>query len=120
MIPRLTWNFQVNTVAVIFIAAVCVNHSFGAATVKGLSRGDQFVAVDTNANMFLLPVDVVCRGHAGSICLTLISCLLTVCAVTTQSCKNKRTETKGKKQEKSLKYYMNLKIMSFFYKARSI
>lgn len=79
----LTRNFQVNTVAVIFIAAMRVEQAFSTQTVEGLSRGDQVVPVDTDAYMLLLPLDEVCGGHAGAICLTLKACLLTVCAVTT-------------------------------------
>lgn len=65
---------------------MCVEQSFSTQTVEGLSGGDQVVPVDTDANMLLLPLDVVCGGHAGAVCLALIAGLLTVCAVTTQSC----------------------------------
>lgn len=69
---------------------MCVEQAFSAQTVEGLSRGNQVVPVDTDAYMLLLPLDVVCGGHAGAICFALIARLLTVCAVTTQSCGEKR------------------------------
>lgn len=72
-----------NTVAVIFIAAMCVEQAFCAQTVERLSRGDQVVLTNADAYMLLLPLGVICGGHAGTICLTLVACLLTVCAVTT-------------------------------------
>lgn len=62
---------------------MCVEQAFGAQTVERLSRGDQVVPVDTDAYVLLLPLDVVCGGHAGAISFTLIASLLTVCAVTT-------------------------------------
>lgn len=62
---------------------MCIEQAFSAQTVEGLSRGDQVVPVDADAHVLLIPLDVVCGGHAGAICLTLIACLLTVCAVTT-------------------------------------
>ena len=62
---------------------MCVEQALGAQTVERLSGGHQVVPVDTDANVLLLPLDVVCRGHAGAICLALIAGLLTVCAVTT-------------------------------------
>lgn len=78
---RLTWDFEVNTVAVIFIAAMRVEQTFSAQTVERLSRRDQVVSVDADAYVLLLPLDIICRGHAGAIRLTLKACLLTVCAV---------------------------------------
>lgn len=87
----LTRDFQVNTVAVIFVAAMCVEQAFSAQTEEGLSRGYQVVPVDTNPHMLLLPLDVVCGGHAGAICLAFIARLLTVCAVTTECCRKGQT-----------------------------
>lgn len=78
---RLTWDFQVNTVAVIYIAAMRVEQAFGAQTVEGLSERNKAVPVDTGAYVFLLPLIEVCGGHAGAICLALIARLLTVGAV---------------------------------------
>ena len=71
-----------NTVAVIFIAAMCVEQAFCAQAVERLSRGDQFVPTNAYAYMLLLPLGVVCGGHAGTIRLTLVARLLTSCAVT--------------------------------------
>ena len=65
---------------------MCVEQPLGTQTVEGLSRGDQVVPVYTDAYMLLIPLDVVCGRHAGAIRLTLEARLLTVCAVTTQSC----------------------------------
>lgn len=79
---NLTGYFQVKTVAVIFIAAMCVEQAFSAQTVERLSGGNQVVPVDADAYVLLLPLDIICGGHTGAICLTLKACLLTVCAVT--------------------------------------
>lgn len=62
---------------------MCIGITFSAQTVERLSGWDQTVPVDTNANVLLLPLVIICGGHAGAICLTLIARLLTVCAVTT-------------------------------------
>lgn len=70
---------------------MCVEQALSAKTIEGLSRGDQVVPVDADAYVLLLPLVIVCGGHAGAICLALIARLLAVCAVTTQSC--------GKRQE---------------------
>lgn len=56
----LTRDLQVNTVTVIYIAAVCVEEAFSTQTVEGLSRGDQLFPADTDAYMLLFPLDVVC------------------------------------------------------------
>ena len=62
---------------------MCVEQALGAQTVERLSRRDQIIPVDADAYVLLLPLDVVCGGHAGAICLALVACLLTVCAITT-------------------------------------
>lgn len=78
-----TGNFQVDAVAVIFIAAVCVQQTFSTQTVEWLSGGDQAVPVDADAYVSLLPLHVISGRHAGTVRLTLIAGLLAVCAVTT-------------------------------------
>lgn len=45
----LTGNFQVDAVAVILIAAVCVQQTFSTQAIERLSRGNQAVPVDADA-----------------------------------------------------------------------
>lgn len=65
---------------------MCVEQAFGTQAVEGLARGHQVVTGDADAHMLLVPLDEGGGGHAGPVCLTHISRLLTVGAVTSQSC----------------------------------
>lgn len=69
-----------------------VEQALGTQTVERLSRGDKVVPVDADAYVLLLSLVIVRGGHAGAICLTLVARLFTGCAVTTQSCEEKRHE----------------------------
>lgn len=62
---------------------MCVEQAFSAQAVERLPRGDQVIPVDTDAYMLLIPLDGVCGGHAGAICLAFVARLLRVCAVAT-------------------------------------
>lgn len=82
----LTGDFQVDAVAVILIAAVCVQQPFSTQAVERLPGGHQAVSADADAYVLLLPLHVIRGRHAGAIRLTLIARLLTVCAVTMERC----------------------------------
>lgn len=92
---RLTRSyFEVEAVAVVSVAAVCVEEALSAQAVEGLARGYQLVPGDADTNVLLLAIDEGRGGHAGPVCLTLGASLLTLGrgAVTPQSCKQKETE----------------------------
>ena len=87
-------NFEVEAVAVVSVAAVCVEEALSTQAVEGLARGYQLVLGDADTNVLLLAVDEGRGGHAGPIRLTLGASLLTLGrgAVTPQSCKQRDRE----------------------------
>ena len=80
--------FEVEAVAVVSVAAVCVEEALSAQAVEGLARRYQLVPGDADTDVLLQPIDERRGGHAGPVCLTLGASLLTLgCgAVTPQSC----------------------------------
>lgn len=91
---RLTRSyFEVEAVAVVSVAAVCVEEALSTQAVEGLARGHQVVPGDADTDVLLQPIDEGRGGHAGPVCLTLGASLLTLGrgAVTPQSCKQKET-----------------------------
>lgn len=82
-------NLEVDAVAVVCVAAVCIEDPLSTQAVYGLSRWDQILTGDTNTDMLLLTFNVGGGGHTGPVCLALIASLFTVCAVALQSCRDK-------------------------------
>lgn len=90
-------DLEVDAVAVVSVAAVCVEQSLGTQTVERLARGHKAVSGNTDPYMLLMPLDEGGGGHAGPISLTLITRLHTVGAVTPQGWgKRERKEVRKK------------------------
>lgn len=87
-------HFEVEAVAVVSVAAVCVEEALSAQAVEGLARGYQLVPGDADTNVLLLAIDEGRGGHAGPVCLTPGASLLTLgCgAVTPQSCTDRERQ----------------------------
>lgn len=77
-------DLEVDTVAIVSVAAVSVEQSLGTETVERLARGHKAVSGNTDPYMLLMPLDEGGGGHTGPVRLTLITRLCTVGAVTPQ------------------------------------
>lgn len=83
-------QFEVDAVAVVSVAAVVVDQTFGPPAVDWLSQRLQVLLGDTPASVLLLAVNQHGGGHASAVCFTPVVVLLTLGdgAVTPQSCRD--------------------------------
>ena len=85
--PLTAGHPQVDLVAEVSVAAVCVAQVLGAQAIEGLPGGDQLHFGDAGPHVVLHPVQVENGDHAGPIRLTRVVGLEAAGARTQQSCR---------------------------------
>lgn len=71
-------HLEVQTVAVVCIAAVVVEQPLGAQAEEGLPRRNQLLFIDTDSNVLLLAINKGGGSHASPRRLTAVAILLTL------------------------------------------
>lgn len=88
--PLTAGHPEVNLVAEVSVAAVCVSQVLGAQTVEGLSSRDQLHLGDAGAHVVLHAIQVEDGDHAGPICFTRVVGLQAAGTCTQQSYRTRR------------------------------